>query len=65
MRLLPYLGSSNQMSHAYDRSAVKGSRENDYAEFIELPAPDRLRDRQLVPSLAGSCFLAPLDEVGP
>jgi hypothetical protein len=24
MRLLPYLGSSNQMSHAYDRSAVKG-----------------------------------------
>jgi hypothetical protein len=26
MRLLPYLGSSNQMSHAYDRSAVKWSR---------------------------------------
>jgi hypothetical protein len=43
----------------------RNDRENDHAEFIELPAPDRLRGRQLVPSLAGSCFLAPLDDVGP
>ena len=30
MRPLPYLGSSNQMSHAYDRSAVKGSRRGEW-----------------------------------
>jgi|Tabmets5t2r1_1033131.scaffolds.fasta_scaffold60653_1 hypothetical protein len=30
MRLLPYLGSSNQMGHTYDRSAVKGWRREEW-----------------------------------